>query len=432
VAVAAPSLAVAPAGRLRGTLAVPGDKSISHRYLLLGAIADGATTITNLSPGADVAASVGCLQALGVRIDEQSAGAVVVHGRAGDGLARPAGPLDAANSGTLMRLLAGLLAGCPFETTLTGDASLRRRPMRRIIDPLTAMGARIRSLDGRPPLEILGGRLAGIRWTPPVPSAQVKSALLLAGLAATGTTTVCEPAPTRDHTERAFPVFGLDVSRDGLSVSVTGPQRPRSPAVPLAVPGDPSSAAVWAAAAAALPGSSVRLTGVGLNPRRTAFLGVLTRMGADVDIEHRREQAHEPVGDVVVTHGPRRRVTIAPEEVPDLIDELPVLAASAALGAGLDVSGASELRVKESDRITALVTGLRQLGVTADERPDGFAIDGASVVQGGRADAAGDHRLVMAFALVALGAAGPSSIDGAGAVAVSYPGFGRDLAALIA
>jgi 3-phosphoshikimate 1-carboxyvinyltransferase len=324
--------------------------------------------------------------------------------------------------------------------------------MRRIIDPLSRMGARITSTDGHAPIVISGGSLEGIVWHPPVASAQVKSAILLAGLAARGTTTVVEPMATRDHSERAFPAFGLTLEASprlvspidpadtapgiamlgSITVSVTGGQDATAPDTPLHVPGDPSSAAVWAAAAAALPGSSIELTGGCLYPHRLGFVRALERMGADVRIDVEEQVAGEPVGTIRVAHGSHQDATIEPEEVPSLIDELPVLAARAALGGRLAVSGAGELRVKESDRITALVTGLRALGVTAEERPDGFVIDGTRQPTGGTADAASDHRLVMAFTLVALGASGPTTVTDAGAVAISYPQFAEDLARLTA
>jgi 3-phosphoshikimate 1-carboxyvinyltransferase len=329
-----------------------------------------------------------------------------------------------------MRLLAGLVAGLPFRTVLTGDASLSRRPMRRVLDPLAAMGARVSDTAGHAPITIDGGPLTGIHWQSPVASAQVKSAIMLAGLSASGTTAVTEPLRTRDHTERAFPAFGLECEVRGLTVFVRGGQDATAPADTLHVPGDPSSAAVWAAAAAALPGGAVRLEGVCLNPRRLGFVRVLERMGARVTTDVQTMVAGEPVGALHVAHGGHRAAIVAPDEVPDLVDELPVLAARAALGASLEVSGAAELRVKESDRIAALVAGLRGLGVSADERQDGFLIDGSARPRGGTADAAADHRLVMAFALVGLGASGPSIIEDAGAVAVSYPGFTRDLARL--
>lgn len=303
--------------------------------------------------------------------------------------------------------------------------------MRRVIDPLVAMGARIGSRGGCAPLEIHGAPLSAIDWTSPVPSAQVKSALMLAGLRATGTTAVREPLSTRDHTERAFPTFGLTSRTEGLTCFIEGGQRAIAPEAALVVPGDPSSAAVWAAAAAALPGSRVRLDGVCLNPHRLGFVAALDRMGADIRVQEDTQHAGEPVGSIHVSHGTDRPTTISAAEVPALIDELPVLAARAALGAGLEVTGAAELRVKESDRITALVAGLRSLGVDARELPDGFIVEGHRRPAGGTVDAAGDHRLVMAFAIVALGAAGPSLITGAGAVAISYPDFERDLAQLV-
>jgi 3-phosphoshikimate 1-carboxyvinyltransferase len=435
-------LDVQPVKSVRGSVPIPGDKSISHRYALLGAIAHGRTRVQHLAPGADVAATVACLRGLGVAIDSPAPGAVVVDGKGRAGLAAPTGPLDAANSGTTMRLLSGILAGCRFESTVIGDQSLSKRPMRRVIDPLTAMGASIGSSDGRAPLTVRGGDLHGITWRSPVASAQVKSAIMLAALAASGRTTVIEPAPTRDHSERAFPTFGLSSStvtdpaitgaRGAVAVSVDGGQHAVAPADLLHVPGDPSTAAVWAATAAALPGSSVELLGVCLNPLRLGFIRALERMGAIIEIEVTSQIGSEQVGTIRVRHGSHEPTVIGHAEVPSLIDELPVLAARAALGGGLEVSGAEELRVKESDRITALVNGFRALGVAADERPDGFIIDGTRQPKGGIADAAHDHRLVMAFTLVSLGARTPSTVIDAAAVAVSYPDFVKDLARLSA
>jgi 3-phosphoshikimate 1-carboxyvinyltransferase len=425
-------LTLNPVAHVRGTLRMPGDKSLSHRYLMLGAVAQGVTSIAHLAPGTDVAATVQCLRALGASIEAIGPDSVRIRGRAGADFADPAQPLDAMNSGTTMRLLSGLVVGYPVRVTLVGDPSLSRRPMGRVIDPLTAMGARIASDQGRPPLAIEGGPLTAITWSPAVASAQVKSAILLAGLRARGITTVREALRTRDHTERAFPVFGLTLHASGASCSVSGGQHAVAPASPLTVPGDPSSAAVWAAAAAALPGSDVRLEGLCLNPLRLGFIRALTRMGAVVEVDSRGDSAGEPVGALRITHAGHAPTAIEPDEVPDLIDELPVLAARAALGGGLEVRGAAELRVKESDRIAALVSGLRGLGVDAEERPDGFVVRGDRRPSGGIAHAAGDHRLVMAFALVALGSKGPSTIRGADAVAVSYPGFEQHLADLTA
>jgi len=397
---------------------------------MLGALSPGLTEISHIAPGADVASTLACVAALGATVDRPASGVVRILGVGAAGLRTPQAPLDAGNSGTTMRLLAGLVAGFPVRVRLDGDASLGRRPMRRVIEPLMAMGARITSNGGHPPLDIEGGSLRPIRWQSPVASAQVKSAILLAGLRADGTTTVVEPMATRDHTERALPAFGVSCRVNGLAVSIDGGQPLETPTGVLTVPGDPSSAAVWAAAAAALPGSSVILEAVGCNPHRLGFLGALERLGAIVECHEDGVVAGEPVGRISVSHGGHRATSIGASEVPGLIDELPVLAARAALGGELEVTGASELRVKESDRISALVTGFRALGVDARELADGFIIHGTRQPSGGTADAAGDHRLVMAFTLVALGASGPSAITDAGVVSVSYPTFERDLASL--
>lgn len=421
----ADSVVVRPARSLRGRLRVPGDKSISHRYALLASLAGGRSTIAGYSTGADCRSTLRCLRALGVAVDETAetggTSTVAVEGRGLGALTPPAGVLDAGNSGTTMRLLAGILAGHPFAAVLTGDSSLRRRPMRRVVEPLERMGGRIDADDGRPPLRIRGGGLEGIDWAPPLASAQVKSAVLLAGLHAAGVTRVREAAPTRDHTERALEAFGAPVARDGGAVAVAGgsPLRP----LDLSVPGDPSAAAFWAVAAAVLPEADVTIEAVGLNPTRTAFLDVLRRAGADVETRVTDTAGGEPAGDVRIRPGPLRDVTITAPEVPALIDELPALAALAAHGPCVDVSGAAELRHKESDRITALAAGLRALGVRVAERPDGFRAERDGTPPGGAADAAGDHRLAMAFAVAALAGAGPSEIAGAGVVDVSYPGF---------
>ena len=418
---------VRPAQRAAGRVHVPGDKSISHRYALFGAIADGDTRISGFSSGADCAATVACLRALGVAIETPSPGNVDIIGRGLGGLTRAAAPVDAANSGTTMRLLAGLVAAHPFRTVITGDASLSRRPMRRVIEPLTRMGATIGAPDGRPPLTIDGAALQGITYEPPVPSAQVKSSLLLAGLHASGRTSVIEPAATRDHTERALQAFGVVVDRDRLQVAVQGGQRLRGRAV--TVPGDISGAAFWCALAAGLPGSSVQIRGVGLNPSRTAVLDVLRRVGAQVEIAVEHEEAGEPIGNITVTAAERRSFSVDPTEVPGLIDELPALGALGALlpeGEAMEVRGAAELRVKESDRITALASGFRALGAEVLEHADGFRIE-SRPMKGATVDAAGDHRLAMAFAVAACGASTPSTITGAAAVDVSYPRFFDEL-----
>jgi 3-phosphoshikimate 1-carboxyvinyltransferase len=424
---------ITPARRLGGRLRVPGDKSISHRYAMLAALANGTSTLANYAPGTDCRSTLTCLQLLGADISEigdRSTNAITVMGRGLGQLRSPAQTLDCGNSGTTMRLLAGILAGHPLTAQMTGDASLSRRPMRRVIAPLEEMGARIESADGRPPLTVRGGKLRGIAFQPEVPSAQVKSAVLLAGLLADGVTSVTEPAATRDHTERALSAFGGRADVDGLVVSVHPGQRliGRS----LTVPGDISSAAFWFVAAAAFPGSRIEVTDVGLNPSRTALLEVLRRFGARVTVTPSETAGNEPIGSVTVEHERSGVLVIAPDEVPGLIDELPAIAALAAHGGEVAVSGASELRVKESDRIAALVAGFRALGIDADERPDGFVVAGRSTrPAGGVAHAQGDHRMAMAFAVAALAADGPSTIDGADAVSVSYPGFFETLERLV-
>src|SRR5262245_22760084 len=425
-------ITIEPARRLRGRLRVPGDKSISHRYAMLAALSDGPSTLTHFAPGADCRSTLACLRRLGVDIKEGPAGSVTVLGRGLHSLSSPTVPLDAGNSGTTMRLMSGILAGQPFTTTMIGDASLSRRPMRRVIAPLERMGARVESSDGRPPLTIHGTPLHAIAHVPEVPSAQIKSAVLLAGLHADGTTSVEEPAATRDHTERALRAFGGTVRVDGLTVSVDGGQRFEGRT--LAVPGDFSSAAFWLVAAAALPGSRVEIEEVGLNPTRTALLDVLRRFGARVTVTPVTDEdkvGGEPRGTIVVEGDRTAAIEIAPDEVPGLIDELPAIAALAAHGGEVTVRGATELRVKESDRIAALVAGFRALGLDADERPDGFTMRGAAAPRGGVADAHGDHRMAMAFAIAALAASGPSTIDGADVVAISYPDFFETLHNLV-
>jgi 3-phosphoshikimate 1-carboxyvinyltransferase len=421
------SVTVHPAKAIRGTVRPPGDKSISHRYAMLAAIADGQTIIHGYSTGGDCASTLTCLKALGVRISEMSRSdrdglQLKVHGVGMHGLEPSLRTLDAGNSGSTMRMLSGFLAAQPFLTAISGDASLRRRPMRRIIIPLERMGAHIASNDGRPPLTIAGQRpLTAIDYTTEVPSAQVKSAVLFAGLYTTGLTRVTEPLITRDHTERALEAFGVQVKRAGTSVAVQGGQRLIGGL--RRVPGDISSAAFWMVAAAALPGSEVRVEHVGLNPTRAAIVEILHRIGARLDIVRAPETADEPYGTVTVRHDEMLPLEITPEEVPGLIDELPVLAALATHGGDLKVTGAGELRVKESDRISALADGLRRMGGDIEERPDGFHVRGRKPLTGGTVDAHHDHRLAMAFAIAALGASGPTVINDAAAAAVSYPEF---------
>ena len=418
---------VQPAPRgMRGHVRPPGDKAISHRYALLAALADGRSDIRGYSTGGDCASTVRCLRALGVTIEEVGRDTSGLHlsitGRGLGGLQAPTGLLDAGNSGSTMRMLAGILSAHPFATTMTGDDSLQRRPMRRVIVPLERMGARIGSQDGRPPLSIHGtASIQPIEFSPEVPSAQVKTAVLLAGLHANGTTTVHEPLATRDHTERALHAFGVRVEASARSVSVKGGQRLTARA--LEVPGDVSSAAFWMVAAASLPGSEIVIESVGVNPTRTGIIDVLRRMGADVEISGDESQVGEPIGSIRVRHGHLGTAVIEPAEVPGVIDELPVLGALATHGGELRVTGAQELRVKESDRISALADGLRRMGADIDELPDGFHVRGQQRLRGGEVDARNDHRLAMAFAVAALGASGPTVIHDAGAAAVSYPEF---------
>ena len=425
---------VRPARRIRGRVRVAGDKSISHRYALLAALASGRSTIAGYAPGADCAATLACLRQLGVEVrtrnatSERDVPIVEIVGRGLRGLEAPNGPVDAQNSGTTMRLLAGVLAAHPFAATLIGDASLVRRPMQRVIEPLERMGARIESDRHCPPLTIHGSRLQAIDYSPPVASAQVKSSVLLAALQAEGRTRISEPAPTRNHTEIALRAFGARVRTSGVRIELDGGQTLHG--VDAAVPGDISSAAFWAVAAAALPGSDVELEDVGLNPTRTALLDVLRTSGARVEVTEEREEAGEPRGRVRIGHGTLGSLVLGAADVPGLIDELPALAAWATHGGHLRLTGAAELRVKESDRIGALVRGLRALGADIDELPDGFEVRGSRRLRGGHADAAGDHRLAMAFAIAALGATSPSVISGADSVRISYPEFFATLESL--
>lgn len=411
---------LSPVARVRGLFRLPGDKSISHRLALFGALARGRTRVANFSSAGDCASTLRCLAALGVACRRQGH-EVEVEGRGFEGLQAPARPLDAGNSGTTLRLLAGVLAAAPFEAELTGDESLRRRPVERVAAPLRAMGAELQSSGGRPPLRVRGGRLRGLHWRSPVASAQVKSAVLLAGLQAEGTTSVSEPALSRDHTERLLPAFGVPVRRDGLTVAVSGGAR-LSP-VEMTVPGDVSSAAFLVVAALVCPGSEVRLEGVLLNPLRTAFLDVLRGMGADLEVEPTAREP-EPVGTIVARSSRLGGARVGAEQVPALVDEVPALAVAAAFAEGdFDLTGAEELRLKESDRLAALAEGLQAMGVDVLERPDGLLVRGGARPRGARVRSHGDHRVAMAFSVAALAARGDTELDGAEAAAVSFPEF---------
>jgi 3-phosphoshikimate 1-carboxyvinyltransferase len=421
------------AGRaLGGRFTPPGDKSITHRALLFGLLAEGETRIRGGNPGEDCARSRAAAAALGAKVSDER-GETVVRG-AGMALRRAEGVIDCGNSGTTLRLLAGIVAGRADECRLDGDASLRRRPMARVIEPLTRMGAAVDSAEGgRPPLRVRGGALRGIAWESPVASAQVATCVLLAGLAAAGPTSVTLPGPARDHTERMLPAFGvpLDVrgtAGGGRTVTI---ERARPRGTSLAVPGDFSAAAFALAAGAASPGAEVTAAGVNLNPTRTGLLDVLAAMGAGVSVANRREEAGEPVGDVTV-RGPERLAPfdVPADWVPRLVDEVPAWAVAASAADGVSrITGAAELRVKESDRLAVLARNLARLGLRVRELPDGLEIEGG-VPTGGVVEADLDHRVVMAFAALATRAAGPVTFDDASSVATSYPGFWAELAAL--
>ncbi len=396
---------------------------------MLGALADGISHLDGYLAGADCLATLSCLEAYGIPVTRSPSSrglSVRIDGRGLRGFRPPSAPLDCANSGTSMRLLAGLAAAHPFRSVLGGDESLSRRPMRRVMEPLTRMGATIAADAGRPPLTIDGDNLHAITHAPEVPSAQVKSAVLLAGLHAEGRTTVREPAPTRDHTERALEAFGARVGRDGMTVSVDGGQRLHP--IDAVIPGDVSSSVFWLVLAAGAADSEITVEEVGLNPSRCAVLDVLRRAGADIDTSIQQDRAGEPIGSIHVRTSQPRSVELTAADVPLMIDEIPALAALAAMRAGitLTVRGASELRVKESDRITMLARGFRAMGVDVEEYDDGFSIGGGPP-SGGEVDAAGDHRLAMAFAIAGTAARAPVSIQGADSVAVSYPGFFAEL-----
>lgn len=414
---------ITPGGRLSGRLRVPGDKSISHRSIMFGALADGVTRIRGFLEGADALGTINAFRAMGVRIEGPTSGEVTVHGVGINGLQAPAGPIDLGNSGTSMRLLAGLLAAQSFDTVLTGDESLSHRPMRRVTEPLARMGARIDAeAGGTPPLHIHGGRtLYGTDHDSPVASAQVKSALLLAGLYADGRTCVREPAPSRDHTERMLGGFGYPVERDGLVACVRGGGR--LTACEIDVPGDISSAAFFLVGASIAPGSDLILEHVGMNPTRTGVIDVLRMMGADIEIRAERVVGGEPVADLRVRTAALRGIDIPPEVVPRAIDEFPALFIAAACADGRTVlTGAEELRVKESDRIQSMADGLVTLGIAAEPTADGIVIEGGRF-SGGEIASHHDHRVAMSFAVAGLGAGAPIRVTDCAYVETSFPGF---------
>lgn len=420
---------IAPAGRLEGALEVPPDKSLSHRSALFAGLATGKSRIAHFLRGEDCLNTVACLEAMGVGVRWDANGDLLVEGAGLEGLREPKDVLWAGNSGTTIRLLAGVLAGAPFFAAITGDASLRGRPMRRVVDPLTAMGARIWGReDARfAPLAFRGGAVTPLAYESPVASAQVKSAVLLAGLFADGETSVTEPARSRDHTERMLAAQGAHVRVEGTRATVVG--RPTLAPLDFRVPGDISSAAFWLVAGTLAPDSELLLRGVGVNETRTGVLDVLLAMGADITREHPRDEAGEPVCDLRVRSAKLHGTRIAGELIPRLVDEIPILAVAAASASGeTEIADAGELRVKESDRIKAIMAQFGPLGLEAEERPDGLLVRGGTRWRAGRGTSGGDHRIAMCLAVIGLLADGPVAVGDVACVRTSYPGFWDDLA----
>jgi 3-phosphoshikimate 1-carboxyvinyltransferase len=413
---------ISPSPALCGVIALPGDKSISHRYAMIASIAEGDTRIANYSTGADCHSTLGCMRALGIEI-EGSGTDFVIHGKGLDGLRQASADLDAGNSGSTIRMLSGILAGQPFPTRIFGDESLSRRPMQRIMKPLSQMGCQIRAREDKfPPLEIQGSRLQPIHYELPVPSAQVKTCVLFAGLFAEGQTSVTEPVRSRDHTEIALREFGADLTTERRTITLAG--RPRLTGRDVFVPSDISSAAFFLVAALLVPGSNLSIRGVGLNPTRSALLDFLIGMGAKIRIPDLKSINGELVGDIQVEHSTLRGGIIDGGLTAALIDEIPVLAVlGAATEQGLTVRDAAELRVKETDRIRTIVDNLGRLGVVAEELPDGLIVPGGQKFRAAEFDSFGDHRIAMAFAVAALRGDGDSIIHGAEAASVSFPEF---------
>ncbi|MBN1641528.1 MAG: 3-phosphoshikimate 1-carboxyvinyltransferase [Anaerolineae bacterium] len=423
--------AIAPAARLGGQVRVPGDKSISHRALMLGSLAAGVTQVEGFLPSGDCMATLACLHALGVRVEMRGETSIAVHGRGLRGYTPPTAPLDCGRSGTTMRLLSGILAGQAFDTILTGDPQLVRRPMRRVTGPLREMGADIVDEEGHAPLIVRGAALHGSDLRLTVASAQVKSALLLAGLYAHGPTVVRQCGPARDHTELMLSAMGVQIEVDGLDVTLH-PPGPRSLApLSLHVPGDFSSAAFLLVAALVVAGSTLTLAGIGVNPTRTGLLDVLQRMGAYVEVRCVRRASGEPVGDLAVRAGRLHGVEVDGDTVVRMIDEFPVLAVAATQAEGETVvRDASELRVKETDRIATVVEELGKMGAQIEARPDGFCVHGPTTLRGARVHSHGDHRLGMALAVAGLIAEGQTTVEGVDCVADSFPGFDGVLRAI--
>lgn len=419
------NLLVKPARSLHGTVSVPGDKSVSHRAVMLGALAEGDTIIENFLPGEDCRATVACFQKLGVEITWTGQNSLRVQGNGLDGLREPEDVLDAGNSGTTLRLLLGIIAAQPFFSVLNGDASLRRRPMVRVVDPLILMGARIEGRQGGnlAPLAVRGGGLKSLHYTSAVASAQVKSAILLAGLYADGVTGVTEPHRSRDHTERMLKYFGAKMDVSGTTVQLAG--RPRLLGKRVDVPGDLSSAAFLMVAAASLPGSDLTLTRVGINPTRSGIIDALTDMGASIELLNPREEDGEPVAEIRIRYTERLKgIVVGGEIIPRLIDEIPALAVAAALAGGrTEIRDAAELRVKESNRIFSVAEMLASFGATVEELPDGLLIKGRQSLRGCACQSHGDHRIALAGAVAGLLAEGETTVLGAECIDVSFPGF---------
>ncbi len=411
-------------GIFKGEFSPPPDKSISHRAVILSSLAKGRGVVRNFLRSKDTESTVNAFRALGVEIIDE-ADTLVIHGKGLHGLSEPWDIIDCGNSGTTIRLISGILSGNPFFSVLTGDSSLRTRPMARVIRPLTLMGAEIRARSGDnfPPVAIKGKRLIPISYTLPVASAQVKSSLLLAGLYSDGKTEITEPTKSRDHTERMLPAFGADVEVKGLKVTVRG-DRELSP-VEISVPGDFSSAAFFLVASLIIPGSDIVAKDVGINPTRTGLLNVLKEMGAVIEVANRRDVSGEPVADLHCRGSKAlRSVRITGEKIPSLIDEFPILCVAAAFAEGTTtIRGAEELRVKESDRIQSMTAELAKMGVEIEEYPDGLSIRGAGRLKGADLDSHGDHRIAMSMAVAALVAEGTTAIGGASVVDISFPGF---------
>jgi len=418
---------ISPATSVSGEIALPGDKSISHRYALIASIAEGVTRVRNYSTGADCRSTLGCVRALGIEVAGEGT-EFTIEGRGLGGLRAPAGDLDAGNSGSTIRMLSGILAAQPFRSRLFGDESLSRRPMGRVMDPLAKMGAHIAAREGRfPPLEIDGAPLHPIEYRLPVPSAQVKTCVLFAGLFADGVTTVEEPVRSRDHSEIALREFGADLRVERSRIELTG--RPRLEGRELTVPSDLSSAAFFIVAALLIPGSELTIRGVGLNPTRSALLDLLVGMGANLRIPQLESRNGELVGDIVVCHSALKGGIVEGALTAALIDEIPALAVlGAATEEGLTVKDAAELRVKETDRIRTVVDNLRRMGIEAEELPDGLVVPGRQRFRAAEFDSHGDHRIAMAFAVAALAGDGRSAILGAEAASVSFPEFWDTLA----